>query len=165
MQRISISLDIIRSKLTGSCETLGVAESVTSGNLQAAFSLAKEATEFFQGGLTLYNNGQKARHVHIDPIAGERTNCVSEKIAQDMATGACRFFTSDWGLGITGYAAPVPAWNIRNKLFAWFAIAYHNEVVVTEKIESTRMPMEKVQQLYVRVVVSRLADYLVKTRP
>jgi PncC family amidohydrolase len=160
MQSLSASLDVIRKRLVSANETLGVAESVTAGNLQAAFSLAKDATEFFQGGLTLYNTGQKARHLFIDPILAERTNCVSDKIAQSMAKGACKFFSSDWGIGITGYAAPVPAWNVRNTLFAWYAIAHRDVVVLTERIETEKMEMDKVQQFYVRTVLRKLAAYV-----
>jgi PncC family amidohydrolase len=160
MQGISTSLDIIRKTLVAGNETLGVAESVTAGNLQAAFSLAEEATEFFQGGLTLYNTGQKARHLFIDPILAERTNCVSDKIAQSMAKGACKFFSSDWGIGITGYAAPVPAWNVKNTLFAWYAVAHGDMIVLTEKIEIKKREMAKVQQFYVRTVLKKMANFL-----
>jgi PncC family amidohydrolase len=160
MQSLSASLDIIRKKLVASNETLGVAESVTAGTLQAAMSLAREATEFFQGGLTLYNTGQKARHLFIDPITAERTNCVSDKVAQSMAKGACHFFSSDWGIGVTGYAAPVPAWNVKNTMFAWYAVAHRDAVVLTEKIETKKMEMHKVQQYFTRIVIGKLAAYL-----
>jgi len=163
MQRISTSLEIIRKKLLSKNETLSVAESVTSGNLQAAFSLAKNTTEFFQGGITTYNIGQKARHLHIDPITGEKTNCVSDKIAQWMAVGACRLFSSSWGIGITGYAAPVPSWNVKNKLFAWFSFAHNETVVLTEKVEIDKMDMEKAQKLYVKKIIDVFADYVQKT--
>jgi PncC family amidohydrolase len=160
MQSLSSALDVIRKKLVAANETLGVAESVTAGNLQSALSLAEEATEFFQGGLTLYNTGQKARHLFIDPITAERTNCVSDKIAQSMATGACRFFSSDWGIGITGYAAPVPAWNVKNTMFAWYAVAHRGVVVMTEKIETRKMEMGKVQQYFAKTVITRVASYI-----
>jgi nicotinamide-nucleotide amidase len=45
--------------------TIAVAESVTSGNIQAVLSLAKDATAFFQGGITVYNIGQKCRHLLV----------------------------------------------------------------------------------------------------
>jgi len=160
MQRIGTSLEIIRKKLLSKNETLGVAESVTAGNLQAAFSLAKGATEFFHGGLTAYNMGQKARHLHIDPILGEKTNCVSDKVVQGMALGACRFFSSNWGIGITGYAAPVPAWHVNNKLFAWVSIAHNETIVLTQKIETPKKPMDVVQQFYVKTVIELFAEHL-----
>lgn len=153
-------LEVIRKDLVNADETLGVAESVTSGNLQAQLSLAKDATEFFHGGLTLYNTGQKARHLFVDPIIAERTNCVSDRIAQSMAVGAAMFFSSDWGIGITGYAAPVPEWNVKNTLFAWYALAYRGEIISTQKIEIKKMAMDKAQQRYVTEILKGYASLL-----
>lgn len=160
MRSESKNLDLIQKALTRNFETVGVAESVTAGNLQAAFSLAKNATDFFQGGLTLYNMGQKARHLLVDPIQAERTNCVSDKIAGSMAIGACKFFSSTWGIGITGYAAPVPAWGVRSTLFSWCSIARNETVVFTKKIEVKKMTMEKVQYYYVRTILDEFANIL-----
>jgi nicotinamide-nucleotide amidase len=160
MTEDSRHLDTIRKILVKRGETLGLAESVTAGNLQAAFSLAKDATEFFQGGLTLYNTGQKARHLLIDPIIAERTNCVSDRIAQSMALGAGTFFSSDWSIGVTGYAAPVPAWKVKNVLHAWYSIARRGSLIATEKIETEKMAMNKVQQYYVRIIIQRFAALL-----
>jgi nicotinamide-nucleotide amidase len=160
MRETSSSLEVIRKNLVKADETLGVAESVTSGNLQAELSLAKEATEFFQGGLTLYNTGQKSRHLLVDPIIAERTNCVSDRIAQSMAVGACIFFSSDWGIGITGYAAPVPEWNVTDTLFAWYSIAYRGAVMTTQKIEVKNMAMDKTQHYFVSAVLKDFASLL-----
>lgn len=57
MQAVHHSLKSIQKQLVNRKETLAVVESVTAGSLQAAFSLAENATEFFQGGLTVYNIG------------------------------------------------------------------------------------------------------------
>jgi PncC family amidohydrolase len=159
--RVNSSLEVIEKNLVKREETLGVAESVTSGNLQAALSLAENATEFFHGGLTLYNTGQKSRHLLIDPILAEKTNCVSERVAQSMAVGACVFFSSDWGIGITGYAAPVPEWNVKNTLFAWYSIAYRGMVVATQKIEIKKMDMDKAQKHYVNTILKDFAKLIV----
>ncbi len=53
-------IDQIKEMLTVDQLTLSVAESVTSGHLQAAFSSATEASKFFQGGITAYNAGKSA---------------------------------------------------------------------------------------------------------
>src|SRR5688572_31469658 len=84
--------------------TLSVAESVTSGHLQAALSSAKDATKFFQGGITTYNAGQKCRHLNIEPISALENNCVTEKVACEMAAQVSRLFISDVGISSTGYA-------------------------------------------------------------
>lgn len=44
-------------------QTIAIAESCTSGLLQNAFSQAENATFVFQGGMTLYNLGQKTKHL------------------------------------------------------------------------------------------------------
>lgn len=102
------TVNAIKEVLLENEETLAVAESVTAGHLQAAFSAAMDASKFFQGGITAYNIGQKARHLHIDPILGGKVNCVAEKIANTMAIEVGKMFSSDYGLAITGYASIVP---------------------------------------------------------
>src|SRR4051794_20552902 len=89
-------------------QTISVAESVTAGLLQLSLSSAENALDFFQGGITAYNLGQKARHLHIDPIYALSCNCVSDRIADMLALNVCDLFSSDWGIGITGYASAVP---------------------------------------------------------
>src|SRR5947209_1288485 len=102
--------------------TLSVAESVTAGHLQAAFSSAVDASKFFQGGITAYNAGQKTRHLDIEPIAGLENDCVTEQVACEMALKVNKLFISDYGIAITGYATKMPEKGL-NDLFAFFAIA------------------------------------------
>jgi PncC family amidohydrolase len=123
--------DILKHKY----ETVAVAESVTAGQLQVAFSLAEGATQIFQGGITAYNIGQKSRHLLIDPVHAGNCNCVSEKVADQMAAHVVSFFSADWGIAITGYASPVPEQNIY-ELFAHYAIYYRAKCVKSERITS-----------------------------
>src|SRR5205809_1610359 len=88
--------------------TLAVAESVTAGLLQAAFAAAENATAFFQGGITAYNTKQKYMHLHVDILHAVSCNCVSDAIASQMASGVSKSFLSNWGIGVTGYASPLP---------------------------------------------------------
>ena len=88
----ALTIDKIRTYITARHEHLAIAESVTSGFLQAAFSTAQDASLFFEGGITTYNIDQKERHLHIDRDTGEATNCVSAKTADDMAAGVCKLF-------------------------------------------------------------------------
>ena len=98
------TIDKIKTALVAENLTLSVAESVTSGHWQAAFSSAKDASKFFQGGITAYNAGQKCRHLNIEPIAALENNCVTEKVACEMAAKVNQLFISDFGISITGYA-------------------------------------------------------------
>lgn len=114
-------------------QTIAVAESVTAGHLQAALSCAVNARQFFQGGITAYNIGQKSRHLHIEPIHAEGCNCVSETVAQQMAINVTGLFSCDYGIAITGFASVAPEIGV-NELYAYYAIAQNNKVVKEEKI-------------------------------
>jgi PncC family amidohydrolase len=142
-------------------QTLAVAESVTSGHLQAALSLADGATEFFQGGITVYNIGQKVKHLSVDPIHAEAVNCVSERISEQMALEGSRNFLSDWAIGTTGYAAPVPELNI-HELFVIFSIVFRGEIMLTKRVKAYQKstPLEA-QLFFVNTILEELNDMLI----
>jgi len=157
------TLEGIKNKLLKSHETIAVAESVTSGFIQLAFSTAKDASKFYQGGITAYNIGQKYKHLHVEPIHANGCNCVSGKVATEMALNVCRLFESDWGLGITGYAAPVEESD--NKLFAYYAIAYKDKVVAQKKLVAKQEDSFEVQLSYVNHLLDDLKEHLIKKQP
>ena len=152
-------IDQVKEMLTLKQLTLSVAESVTSGHLQAAFSSATEASKFFQGGITAYNAGQKCRHLNIEPIAALEDNGVSEKVACEMATQVNNLFISDYGISITGYATKMPEKGIDN-LYAFFAIAYKQKVVTVKKISSSKEESVDVQIDYTIRVIKEFENHL-----
>lgn len=123
----------IKELLSSKKVTLSVAESVTAGHLQAAFSSAIDASKFFQGGITAYNAGQKTKHLNIEPIAAMEDDCVTEKVACEMALQVNKMFISDYGISITGYATKMPEKGL-NDLFAFFAISFKHEILLVKKI-------------------------------
>jgi nicotinamide-nucleotide amidase len=139
--------DRIGELLLAKKQTVAVAESVTAGHLQVALSLAQNAMEFFQGGITVYNLGQKTRHLHVEPVHALACNCVSEKVAAEMAKNATSFFLSNWGLAITGYASPVPEQNI-HRLFACYAIYSPDAGMTTQTIHVENDSPARVRQSY-----------------
>ncbi|HEV7780734.1 MAG TPA: CinA family protein [Chitinophagaceae bacterium] len=139
-------------------ETVSVAESVTSGLLQAALSQAEFASEFYQGGITTYNLGQKYKHLHVEPIHAEMTNCVSEKVTAEMALNVCRLFNSEWGIAVTGYATPVP--ESGNKVFAFYAIAHGVKIVAKGKLVPEKKKPLQLQLQYVNSILKALAGKL-----
>lgn len=156
-------LNFIKDQLLKAGQTVAAAESVTSGLVQMAFSNAEDAMKFYQGGVTAYNLGQKARHLDIDPIHATSCNCVSEKMAADMARSVCRLFTSDWGIGITGYTTPAPESD--GEVFAYFAIAQGDEVKLVRRMEPEEKKTEDVQLEYVNTLLKEWADFLKKEKP
>lgn len=143
----------IRDILLLQHQTAAVAESVTAGDLQSALSLAEDALGFFQGGITAYNLGQKARHLHIDPVHAIDTNCVSERVAAEMAVAVTGLFSADWGISVTGYASPLPEKNI-NELYACFAISYKNNVVRRETVYARKALPRNVRVFYTNHILS-----------
>jgi len=140
-------------------ETVSVAESVTSGHLQAAFSLAMDASQYFQGGITVYNLGQKTRHLNIEPTYALEVNCVAEKVSADMALEVSKKFLSDYGIGITGYATIVPQCE-EEGVYAYCCISYKNEIVVTKKLTSRQEGSLAVQVDYTNQVMQIFLDWL-----
>ncbi|MBS1584367.1 MAG: nicotinamide-nucleotide amidohydrolase family protein [Bacteroidetes bacterium] len=143
-------------------ETIAVSESVTSGFIQAALASAEEASMFFQGGITAYNLGQKYRHLQVEPIHAQACNCVSEKVADEMAINVCSLFNSNWGIGITGYATPVPESD--NKLFAYYSVAHNGKIILARKIDAFKDDTLVVQLFYVNESLRDLAAYLSKPK-
>jgi PncC family amidohydrolase len=151
-------LTTIHNLLYRKQETIAVAESVTSGLLQLTLAQAEKAAEFFQGGICVYNLGQKCRHLAVEPIHAQAVDCVSEKVSQEMAINACRLFTSDWGIGITGYATPVP--ESGGKLFAFYAIARKGKIVYKSKITAREEEAFNIQLKYVTTILDQLLKQL-----
>lgn len=156
-------ITFIKDHMLTDQHTVAVAESVTSGHLQAALASAENASKFFQGGITTYNLGQKARHLKVEPIHAETCNCVSERIAGEMALNVTALFSSDWGIGITGYAAPVPECNI-HELFAYYAISFRGKLLARKFISAEKAEPIKVQLFYVNSILNALNDLINKIR-
>lgn len=150
----------IKNLLKKRGETIAVAESVTSGLLQTALSQAEGATQIFQGGITAYNLGQKARHLKINPIEAEACNCVSENVAVAMAHEVCRLFSSDFGVSITGYASAVPELNVHD-LYAFLAVSYRQKVIYSKKIKgnNAHSALEN-QVLYTNKILAEVLKFL-----
>lgn len=151
-------IDALKQKLIDRQETLAVAESVTSGFLQAALSTTENASGFFQGGITVYNLGQKFRHLNVEPIHAEAVNCVSEKVSAEMAQHCSKLFNSNWSIGITGYASPVE--ESGNKMFAYYAIARQDKVLLQQRIDSDLEPGIDTQLHYVNNSLRALLEYM-----
>ena len=155
-------LNSIGKSLIEKKQTLSVAESVTSGYLQAAFSAADNATLFFQGGITTYNYDQKFKHLQVDPLYALQNNGVSEQIADTMAEQVCKLFVCDWGIGITGYAAPIPQDNITD-LYAFFSVAHKDNIVFSATIKAPKGDSIQVQLYYANEVLKAFQQVLNKT--
>lgn len=111
-------------------ETIVVAESVTAGCLQLLLSTGMGAQDFFQGGITVYNNVQKSVHLNIDRLFADSCDGVHPLIARQMAQNVCKLFNAQVGIGITGYATKSEE---VDELFAHVALYRNNQILYEEK--------------------------------
>ncbi|MPZ88803.1 MAG: competence/damage-inducible protein A [Nitriliruptorales bacterium] len=86
--------------------TLGVAESVSGGNLAARLVVVPGASEWFRGGLVVYATPTKVSLAGLEPDLLERYGPVSEETAAALALAACERLEADVGVGVVGVAGP-----------------------------------------------------------
>ncbi|WP_419870861.1 CinA family protein [Chryseobacterium sp. CT-SW4] len=127
------TLEYISHSLLTTDETISIAESVTSGFLQLAFSQMPNASLFYRGGVTAYTLPQKVQLLNIDEKEAQECNCVSQNIADNMALNVAKLFETDWSIAITGYSTPIRHSNYR--LFCYFSFSYKNEIILSKKLE------------------------------
>lgn len=102
--------------------TLAVAESLTAGHVQARVAAVSGASNFFLGGVTAYSLEQKVKLLGVERRHAKKVNCVSARVAEEMARGVGGLFGADVGVATTGYAEPSPADGVAEP-FAWWAVA------------------------------------------
>ena len=144
---------------------LAVAESMTGGRVQARLTEIAGASEFFLGGVTAYALEQKVRLLGVDRDHAAAVNCVSARVAGEMAGGACRLFDADLAVATTGYAEPAPALGVAVP-FAWVAVARRSggvtRVMHTERVEcpgATRVEAQlRVADAAVVALLARLRE-------
>ena len=103
--------------------TLAVAESLTSGHLQARIAAVSGASNYFLGGITAYTLDQKVRHLGVNRAHARHVDCVSQRVAVEMAQGAVALFGADIAVATTGYAEPNAAAGVKAPL-AWWALCH-----------------------------------------
>lgn len=148
--------------------TLAVAESLTGGNVQARITSVSGSSGYFLGGLTAYTLDQKVRHLGVNRVHARRVNCVSQRVAVEMAGGACALFGSDLAVATTGYAEPSPADGIRAPM-AWWAVCHRRRGGKTEMISGlVEMPgaaRVEAQERVTGEVLAALVTHLRGFRP
>lgn len=147
--------------------TLSVAESASAGNLSALVASVSGASDYHRGGVVAYHIDQKVNLLGVDREHAEGCDCVSDRVAREMAIGVRALCGTDVGVSVTGYAGPYKAAGVRVKVpFAWvgFDVLGH---VWAEKVEapvagwlSAGENRVATQQEYAQVAAERLVAFL-----
>ncbi|MBD0373724.1 MAG: CinA family protein [Pyrinomonadaceae bacterium] len=145
--------------------TLAVAESLTTGNIQAMIGATSGASTFYRGGLTAYNIDQKVEHLNVERDHAAAVNCVSQRVAIEMAKGVSLSFNCDIGIGTTGYAESSTEQNV-SAPHAYFAIWRRNgetsqgAVVAQDFVEGKDLSRVEMQHHVAEVALNALLQYL-----
>ncbi len=100
-QQVGTLQEQVKSVLEAREVTVGVAESLTGGELSARLAATPGSSDWFLGGVVAY-----ARSVKYDVLGVPRGPVVSEAAVATMASGACRVLGTDLGIAVTGVAGP-----------------------------------------------------------
>ncbi len=154
-------LQAIKTKLVNKGYRISVAESLSSGNIQSRIGSIPGATQFFEGGVTVYSLEQKVKLLNVDKIHAEVVDSVSERVAREMALGVCELFNTQIGISTTGYAEPSEEMGVEQP-FAFFSI--WNNVAKIE-LENQRVILDRGsrignQEMITEVVIDQLARIL-----
>jgi len=146
--------------------TLAVAESLTCGRVQAEIGAEPGASNYFLGGLTAYTLEQKVKLLGVNRAHARRVNCVSQRVAVEMARGAGGLFGADLAVATTGYAEPSRVDGVKVPL-AWWAICHRQRrgaVILSGCLAVPGATRTVVQQRVAREVLGQLAKYLRELR-
>jgi nicotinamide-nucleotide amidase len=159
------NLGIIKKNLTQRNYKLAIAESLSSGNIQAKIGSISEASSFFEGGLTVYSIEQKVKILKIDKAHAVQVNCVSKRVAKEMAMGVCQVFNTEIGISTTGYIEPYAAMQIENA-FAYFCV-WNNvtqRIILENRVNLSEDSRIANQKFLTETVIVQLAECLRKDK-
>lgn len=97
---------VVVEQLKHTQQTIAVAESLTSGLVQATFGEIPGVSEIFKGGVVVYDAKMKQDLLDIPKELLEKEGTVSEICAREMARNIRIRSNSDYGLSLTGVAGP-----------------------------------------------------------
>ena len=147
--------------------TLATAESLTCGRAAARIGAESGASNYFLGGVTAYNLEQKVKLLGVNRAHARRVNCVSQRVAVEMAAGACARFGADLAVATTGYAEPNPAAGVKAPQ-AWWALCHRRRggktVMISGFLEMSGATRVDAQERVAEEVLEQLAAYLREIR-
>lgn len=123
--------------------SIGVAESVTAGSLQTILCSEPGASEFFKGGVTVYNTEAMGAVLSMDVNFLRANDYATPYTTEDMARRAVKLFNSRFGMATTGYSLPIkrPASDTKCALNVEQPFAYislydsKNDICVTYRVD------------------------------
>ena len=98
--------DILGEMLREKDLTISVAESCTGGLIGNLLTNVPGSSNYFLGGVVVYNNKSKVDLLDVSPETLEKYGAVSDLTVREMAEGVKKRLDSDIGLSVSGIAGP-----------------------------------------------------------
>jgi PncC family amidohydrolase len=133
MEFNTVLLNEINEQLMCCNETVSIAESVTAGLLQVAFSEMTNSKLFYKGGMTVHTPDKIVKLMKVDISEIKNSNCVSSFVANTMGRHASKMFDSEWCIATSGYSSPER--HSVYGIYAYYSILYNGKMVFSDKLE------------------------------
>lgn len=153
----------LKDLMTARGATLSVAESLTSGRIQAAVGAASGASNYFLGGITAYTIAQKVRHLNVNLEHAEAVDAVSARVAEEMARGVAQLFGSDYSVSTTGYAEASPGSSVLEPfahVAIWERVGEGGNLVFSGVANGSTLSRTEMQEHVAEFVLGRLQEYM-----
>lgn len=156
----------IKDILVSKGQKLSVAESLTSGMLQATIAQVSGISDCFEGGITAYSLEAKVKHLKVDEKHAQSVNCVSHVVAMQMAHGVNKLFNTNLAISTTGYAEAYEPEGIKEPI-AYVSISYcgldsHHKVTLPKHLLEVN-DMRQLMRDHVTSEALRFALDMIKT--
>ncbi len=112
---------------------ISAAESCTGGMFASYLVGVPDASKVLSASFVTYSEQAKTKFAGVSPEVIEKFGVVSEKVAVEMAKGACKSAGCEVGLGITGYAGPASSPGDTDAGTVCFGFAVNGITVSAEK--------------------------------
>lgn len=153
-----MDLSKLKDLLVSKNLTISCAESITCGNIQKLLWSVSGSSNFLVGGITAYNIDQKVKLLKVDREHASSVNCVSQRVADEMAINVCKLFWSNIGLSSTGYAESyIQEWI--EEPMAYYSICINNEIIRNGKITKKGLNRVQFQEYVAEFIVGELINY------
>ena len=84
--------------------TISTAESCTGGRIAASLTGVEGASNYFEGGVVVYNNDVKVNVLNVKHDTIKKYGVVSDEVVREMVKQSVVLFASDFAIATTGYA-------------------------------------------------------------
>lgn len=124
--------------------TLASAESCTGGLIGHTLTSVPGSSAYYNGGMVVYSNDMKVRHLNVSEETLARYGAVSEETVKEMVSGALKACQSDVAIAVSGIAGPGGGSPEKPVGTIWVAVGNARE------IETRKLQLGKDRMLNIR---------------